>query len=163
MTAAMQQKAGAVDNNQDFMPLSDAEWRSRLGEVALACAGSFPGEEPIRIREIFDLLARAPSSAALAGLTLPEPVRVEQLIAARAGECAVLAVFGSEAGYLLSRGGSGQHLASVVLPGATEEVNAGGDSLVLALIGALALALAEASPDAAVVTEMSAGNGLRLN
>ena len=163
MTAAMQQKAGAVDDSEDLMPLSDAEWRCRLGELALACAGSFPGEEPVRIREICGLMRSAPSAAVLAGLTLPDPSRVDQLIAARAAECVVLAMFGGEAGYLLSRGGSGQHLASVVLPGASEEVNAGGDSLVLALIGALALAWAEASPDAAVVTEIRSADGLRLN
>lgn len=159
----MQQKAGAVDGIEGYMPLSDAEWRSRLGEVALACAGAFPGEEPARIREMTELLQRAPCAAALTGLSVPDPARIEQLIAASAGETAVLAMFGAEAGYLLSRGGGGQHLASVVLPGESEEVNAGGDSLVLALIGALALALAESSAGAAAIGERQAGTGLRLN
>ncbi|MBU3991608.1 MAG: hypothetical protein KKA12_03510, partial [Alphaproteobacteria bacterium] len=74
----------------------------------------------------------------------PARARVEALLAAGAPESAALALIGGSAGYMLSRGGDGQHLASVVLPGRGEEVTAGGDTLALALIGALALALAEA-------------------
>lgn len=152
-----------MDESEDLIPLPEAEWRVRLGEVALACAGSFPGEETLRIREIIDLMQRAPCRSLLAGLAVPEAERVEQLIEARAAECVMLALFGGEAGYLLSRGGGGQHLASVILPGASEEVNAGGDSLVLALVGALALALAEVPAGADAVGERSTGDGLRLN
>lgn len=144
-------------------PLPEATWRRELAELALACAGSFPGEEPLRIRAIRDLLARVPEPGLGAGLTVPDAARVDALIAADAGECAVLALFGAEAGYLLSRGAGGQCLASVILPGSAEEVTAGGDSLVLALIGALALALTEATPGAALVAETRSRDGLRLN
>ena len=104
-----------------------------------------------------------PQIGQIAGLTVPEPARIEALLAAGAGESAVLALFGGEAGYLLSRGAAGQHLASVILPGSAEEVTAGGDSLVLALIGALALALSETTPGAAMVPESRPRDGLRLN
>jgi hypothetical protein len=131
--------------------------------LALACAGAFPGEEPARIREARDILASAPHRGLVAGLTVPERARIEALVAADAGETAVLALFGGEAGYLLSRGAAGQHLASVILPGSSEEVTAGGDSLLLALIGALALALSEARPGAPLANESRPRGGLRLN
>lgn len=124
--------------------MADRPWRQRLAELALACAGSFAADEAARIGEACELLAHAPDRALLAGLAPPAPVVVKALLAAGAPESAALALFGGGAGYMLSRGGDGQHLASVVLPGRGEEVTAGGDTLALALIGALALALAEA-------------------
>lgn len=69
---------------------------------------------------------------------------IEALILANAAESAALALLGAECGYLLSRGAGGQHLASIMLPSASEETSAGGDTLALAVVGALALALAEA-------------------
>lgn len=163
MSVAVQQKDGSAVDDRDEIPLPDAAWRRELAELALACAGSFPGEEPLRIRAIRELLARVPDPGRRAGLTVPSAERAETLIAADAGACAVLALFGGEAGYLLSRGASGQHLASVILPDSSEEVTAGGDSLVLALIGALALALAEVTPGAAMVAETRSRDGMRLN
>lgn len=72
------------------------------------------------------------------------PDAVEALICADAPESAALSLLGTDCGYLLSRGAGGQHLASVMLPWASEETSAGGDTLALAVVGALALALAEA-------------------
>ena len=94
----------------------DAGWHRALGELALACSGSFPGDEAERLRELRRLLAGA-------------------------GASAVLAFVGPDCGYLISRGAAGQHLVSIILPGAAEETSASGDSLALALIGAIALAL----------------------
>jgi len=119
------------------------EWRRQLGELALACAGSFPAEEAQRLIELRRLLAAAPAPSLIRGLAVPSGERLEQLIAADASESAALAMLGPECGYLLSRGASGQHLASVILPGADEEISAGGDSMALALVGAMALALVE--------------------
>lgn len=126
-------------------PMNDQTWRRRLAELALACAGSLAGEEIARIRDLCGLLTAAPDLALMGGCQRLDAVRVEALIAAGAPESAVLALFGGEAGYLLSRGGSGQHLASVALPGLNDDVTASGDTLALALIGALALALSEAT------------------
>jgi hypothetical protein len=143
--------------------LSDAAWRRQLAELALACAGAFPGEEPARIREVRALLADAPQSELIAGLTVPDHARTEVLLAAGAEETAVLALFGGEAGYLLSRAACGQYLASVILPGSSAEVTAGGDNLVLALIGALALALVEVTTGSAAAVPRPGRDGLRLN
>lgn len=152
----------------------DRDWHLQLAELALACAGSFPAEEVQRLRELRCLLAAAPDRALVRGLAVPDAERpahgapaatgldggepagvgrhgtgpdddpVEALIRANAAESAALALLGAECGYLLSRGAAGQHLASVMLPAASEETSAGGDTLALALVGALALALAEA-------------------
>ena len=96
-------------------------WRRRLGELALACAGSFAGEEAQRLHELRRLLAEVPAPALLRGLTVPSAPRLEQLIAADAPQSAALAMLGPDCGYLLSRGAGGQHLASVILSGAGEE------------------------------------------
>lgn len=123
---------------------SIAAWRRELGELALACAGSFPAEEAQRLRDLRRLLAAAPMPRLLRGLAVPSAERVEQLVAADAASTAALEMIGSESGYLLSRGASGQCLASVILPGADEETSASGDTLALALVGAIGLALVEA-------------------
>ena len=143
-----------------------AGWRRQLGELALACAGSFPSEEAQRLRDMHRLLAKAPTSAVLRGAVVPDAERLEQLIAAEASSAAALALLGSQCGYLLSRGAGGQHLASVVLPGAVEEISASGDTLTLALVGALALALADADlrePECGAAGREAPGRSARLN
>jgi hypothetical protein len=63
------------------------------------------------------------------------------LLPAGAVESAALALVPEEAGYMLSRGNGGWHLASFVLPGLDEEITAEGPTMALALIGAMAGAL----------------------
>ena len=122
----------------------DRGWRQRMGEIALACAGSFAAEEGERLRELRELLVQAPSPGLVRGISVPSAERLDELIAVGAGQSAALAMLGAECGYLLSRGAGGQHLASVILPGADEETSSSGDTLALALIAALALALVDA-------------------
>ena len=74
---------------------------------------------------------------------MPDENQLERLIAAGANADAALALITTDVGYLLSRSGGGQYLASVMLPGATADCSACGDTLALALIGALARALSE--------------------
>lgn len=143
--------------------MADRPWRQRLAELALACAGSFAADEAARIGEACELLARAPDRALFAGLAVPAPARVKALLAAGAPESAALALFGGGACYMASRGGDGQHLASVILPGRGDEVTASGDTLALALIGALALALAEAELDDSPVRETARQSGVRIH
>lgn len=135
------------DTRHDTGPATDgggvAGWRQQLGELALACAGSFPEEEGLRLRELRRLLAAAPAVALVRGLTVPSAAGLDEWIAVNAASSAALAMLGHECGYLLSRGAGGQHLASLILPGATEETSASGDTMALALVGALGLALAE--------------------
>jgi len=118
-------------------------WRQRLADLALACAGSYAADEGACLREMAALLTSAPEGHAR-GLARPDPAALEALIAAGAGASAALAMLdGGEAGYLLSSGGNGQHMASVILLGNAEELTASGDTAALALVGALAMALAD--------------------
>lgn len=119
-------------------------WRVRLAALATACAGSYPEDEGDRIRDVHQLLAAAPSPGLITGLAVPTGSRIDRLIASGAGASAVLAMLGEGSGYLVSRGEAGEHLASVVLPGADEDASACGDTLALALVGAIARALAGA-------------------
>lgn len=122
--------------------LGDEAWRRQLAELATACAGSFPEDEADRLRHAHALLATAPSPAVLAGLAVPGQGRLAALLEAGGGTSAALALLGDDSGYLLSRGSDGEHLASVVLPGAQHDVTACGDTPALALVGAIARALA---------------------
>jgi len=141
-----------------------AGWRRQLGELALACAGSFPAEEAQRLHELRRLLAEAPAGVLIRGLCVLDADRLDQQIAAGAAASAALAMLGEECGYLLSRGAGGQHLASVILPGAAEEASASGDTLALALVGALVLALAEIDAlEPRRVERRSPGRASRLN
>ncbi|MBC2665938.1 hypothetical protein H7F51_10410 [Novosphingobium flavum] len=138
-------------------------WRYRAGELALACGGSFAADEVERLRELLHLLRRAPLGLD-PGLCLPDAARVEPLLAAGGAIAVALSLFdGSEAGYILSRGGAGQHIASVFLPGAGEETNAGGESASLAMLGALCLALAELTAGVPISPDLRAPDGARLN
>lgn len=119
------------------------DWRDRLADLATACAGAYADEEQARLREIHALLAAAPHPALIAGLLVPAESRLVRLLEAGGTTSAALALIGPDCGYLLSRGSNGDHLASLVLPGAAQEVSACGDTAALALVGALALALAE--------------------
>jgi hypothetical protein len=120
-------------------------------------------EESARLHELVVLLRAAPE-ACLAGLRLPETAPFEALINAGGALSAVAALFdGGDAGYLLSCSSAGQFLASVVLPGAQEEVSASGESAALALICAMSIALSERSDVARAASGMRAPPGLRLN
>lgn len=154
-------KEGALDEYED-LPLPDSLWRRRMAELALGCAGSFAGEQDSLLRELRVLLCAAPRASLAAGLRVPTSDRLDDLIAVGAGECALLAMFENDGGYLISRGAGGQHLASVALPGCEDEVTAGGETLVLALVGALALALSERAEDLSH-GRISQPAGLRLN
>lgn len=138
-------------------------WRHGVAELALACAGSYAADEAARMHELIALLQTCPPGIA-PGLTLPDPLRLEELLAIGAGTTVAMELFdGAEAGFLLSRGGGGQHLASVILPGAAEEVSASGDSAGLALLGAIALALSDLTHGPALSRDLRAPDGLRLN
>lgn len=138
-------------------------WRRAAAELGLTCAGSYATDEPARLRELATLLDTCPPDCAI-GLSLPDPARLEQILAANAAAAAALALFdNAQAGYLLSRGPGGSHLASVIMPGSADEVSAGGETVALALIGALALGLADLDRPAAPKGEGRAPNGMRFN
>ncbi|MDE8651344.1 hypothetical protein [Novosphingobium album (ex Liu et al. 2023)] len=130
--------------------MTRGEWRRRLHDVAMACAGSRPGEQAERLREIRALIAYVPGDTLIDGLATYSAARLEMLIEARAYETAALSLI-DDAGYMMSRGSDGHFLVSVVLPGQTSERMAGGPTLALAMVGALAMALIELAGGKAAV------------
>lgn len=100
-----------------------------LQRFAELCATSGLADQPRRLHEALTL-TRAGRS--------PDLVKV--MIAAGAFESAALAVIGDQATWIISRGGEGRCLASVLLPGMAEEVTGEGVSPALALLGAWAKA-----------------------
>lgn len=130
---------------QPQTPAPDS-WFDALGELALASAGSFPDEEARLLRQLYHLVATAPSPAFLAGVVQPDIALFEASVGIGATASAALSLLGEDAGYMLSRGSGGQHLASVILPGQVAEATAGADTAALAIVGALALALQDVPP-----------------
>ena len=122
--------------------LAEAYWRMRLGERGTACCISERAGEGDGIREAFHLLMLAPpGQLARLGLRASEE-SIEAMLAAGAGESAALSLLPQGAGYMLSRGGNGEHLASVFLAGSDSEMTAQGATAALALIAALMAELA---------------------
>jgi hypothetical protein len=79
---------------------------------------------------------------------------MEMMLAAGAAESAALALIPPQAGYMLSRGPNGVHLASVFMPGAgQEEYCAEGDTAALALLAAFVSAVRDAAGQRLTETE----------
>jgi hypothetical protein len=93
------------------------------------CAAGGIGDQAERLKE-----------AVLLAKSVRKYDMIKVMIAAGAFESAALTVIGSEATWLVSKGGDGTCLASVLLPGMTEEVTCQGASPALALLGAWASA-----------------------
>ena len=131
---------------QDFTTSqAHAVWHGRMEDFLYDCAASAAIEEADRIREACRLLAQPPAAIAPQGEQLvarPVPAdAIAAMLEAGAAESAVMALLAPEVGYMLSRGGNGVCLASVVLPDGTEEVTAEGSTLALALLAGLVSAV----------------------
>ena len=123
--------------------LAEAYWRMRLEELGLACQISEAAGQSDGVREAFDLLMLAPPGQHLhLGPRLAE-AKVEAMLAAGAYESAALALLPQSAGYMLSQGPNGEHLASVFLLESEREMTAGGATAALALVAALMAELAD--------------------
>ena len=112
-----------------YLTVRDPRRDRLLQRFAELCIASSPADQAMRLREALEL-ARANRSAEI----------IEVMIAAGAYESAALAVIGTEATWMASRGGAGRCLASIVLPGMTEDVSAEGTTPALALLAAWAKA-----------------------
>jgi hypothetical protein len=122
--------------------------------------GSAPQEEADRVRDALALLARSPDRIG----PLPDPARIEAMLAADAAESAALALTGGETGFMLSRGAGGTCLATIALPGGEEDVTAEGATVALALLAArLSALLAEATGRRDAQGGTMAASALRLN
>ena len=100
-----------------------------LQRFAELCAASGPADQARRLREAL-ALTRATRARDM----------IEVMIAAGAFESGALAVIGADATWIVSKGGTGRCLASIVLPGMSEEVSAEAASPALALLAAWAKA-----------------------
>ena len=141
--------------------LARSEWLGALRELSVACCESEPGDAPICLREMNALLLMTPHADLLDGVRPLGLARLEVLIEADACETAVMAMLDCGAGYLVSRSGDGQSLATVALPDTLHDESGAGATPALALIGALALSL---STVAAAVrpTTMRSSTGARM-
>ena len=119
------------------------DWLHQLSELALSSSAASDGDEVRRLRAARALLARAPYPALLAGVSLPDPLVFEAMLDANATESAALSLLDSDCGIMISRSGDGDCLASVLLPGRSEEVTAAANTIALAVIAALSLALGD--------------------
>ena len=123
--------------------LAEAYWRMRLEELGLACRISAPAGQADGVREAFDLLMLAPPGRRQQLSPKLAEAQIAAMVATGAFESAALALLPQRAGYMLSRGPSGEHLASVFLPESDREMTVGGATAALALIAALMAELAE--------------------
>lgn len=122
--------------------LPEAFWRARLLELADDCRDGGAAGEADRIREAWNLLALAPRSGGIVPANLPAETTLEAMLGVRARESAALALLPEDAGYMISCGAGGVHMASIFLPGAISEHTAEAGTVAMALIAALAEALA---------------------
>ncbi len=146
-------------------PMSRSGWRAHLRALAAECDASAIEEQGERIRDAWQLLASAPQASSDAqSFSLPPSDAIEAMIEAEAFESAALSLISADMGFLLSRGGNGLAIASVVLPGGEEDHTASGASPALALLGALALALLGGEPATAQRDRLGGpAAGARLN
>lgn len=145
-----------------------AVWHGRMEDFLYDCAASAPVEEADRIREACRLLAQPHAAIAQqAGPLVARPVAADAIAAmlqAGAAESAVMALLAPEVGYILSRGGNGVCLASLVLPDGSEEVTAEGSTLALALLAGLVSAVLAGREEGRHAADAAAlGTSARLN
>ena len=123
--------------------LAEVYWRMRVAELGSACCISEPAGEADGIREAFHLLMLAPPGPLSQWKVRGSQERIEAMLAAGAGESAALSILPPDAGYMLSRGANGEHLASVFLAGADHEMTSHGATAALALVAALMAELSQ--------------------
>lgn len=117
---------------------SAGDWLARLSELAAICAEALAEDETDCVREAFDLLCQMPQGRRLlAGSLSVSEAEIEAMLAAGATESAALALLPADAGFMLSRGPNGLHLATVLLPDFPERHGDACETAALALLAAL--------------------------
>jgi len=112
-----------------YLTIPDPWYLHKLRRLAEMCRNGALEDQPRRIRQ----------ARGLARAQVPSRM-FEVMIAAGAYESAALLLLGEDAAWILSRGGEGRCLASLLLPGMSEEVTCEAASPTLALLGAWACA-----------------------
>lgn len=141
-------KPAASQERQRQPHLDLGEWHERTRALAEGAAEAGWGEQGDCLREAYALITLAPRSLGAWLAELPPQLEFDTMLAAQCWESAAVSLLAAEAGYMVSRGGDGECLASVLLPGMGEEVSAGAQHMALALVSALASALVAACPRA---------------
>jgi hypothetical protein len=139
------------------------DWHAKLAEFLDDCVGSTQAEQGARLLEAQDLFASHGTSRA--GFDNPEARgALNELIDAGAAVDAALAMIGSATRFMLSRGGSGTCLATMILSEGAEEVMGEAATPALALLAAYAGALlTQAGRDPASASARNAPAGARLH
>lgn len=144
----------AVTGRAGWRRLSEPRWLSGMdGLIDDLCAGR-SGQQTMLLREAMHLMIAAPQPLAVWLGPVVDVEAMEMMLAAGAGESAALALVPPQAGYMLSRGPNGVHLASVFMPGAPrEEYMAEGDTGALALLAAFVSAVRDTAGHLLTETE----------
>jgi hypothetical protein len=134
-------------HTSETLAMTTGEWRLRLAELCGDCAVGLPEEEADLLRAAHDLVTMAPEAGAMGELTahLPPRAHFEALLGLGAYDSAAIALVPESGSFILSRSGTGEALASVVLEGMEEELTSEAESPALALLSALMACLAEAA------------------
>jgi hypothetical protein len=116
-------------------------WAHKVGGLVeqCDCDGAAPAE---LLRGLHAVLATGPARICVPIRPDISPSSLQLLLDAGAFESAALRLLGN-CGYLLSRGGEGLYIASVVVPAAGRDYSYSGRSAEAALCGALAVSLQE--------------------
>ena len=116
-------------------------WHNQAWNFLCSCVASSPAEIDDRIREANHLFRLAPEALGIS-LSIPAAEKaIEAMLSAGGHESAVISLLGRETAFMASRGLNNSNLATVVLPGRTEEFTATGSSLEFALLAANTAAL----------------------
>ena len=127
---------------QSGLTFMDAKaWHAQAWEFLCRCVASSSVELGGCIREANHLFRIGPEAFGVSLSSLGEEKAVAALLDAGASESATFALLGRETAFMVSRAVSGSYLATVVLPGRTEEFTARGRTLELALLAAKTAAL----------------------
>lgn len=117
------------------------EWHARFAGLAYACAQANHAEAAELLRAGWRLLGDPPARWRSSIIVTLSELEFEAMLGAGAEDAAVVAMLQDWAGFMLSHGPGGGHMATVVVDGLAGEASADGASVALALLGAAAKAL----------------------
>lgn len=135
-------------------------WREALGGLALTCASAGESEAGELVLTLHSLIANAPRGS---GWALPSRGAIEHWNSVGAELIGALSLVEHQAGYMLSHGPGGEHMATIALAGSGEEASAAGSHAAIALVGAVATALSGLATVVGPRADASPSEGLRLN
>lgn len=138
-------------------------WRDHLAELAFDCASATVDEQAGLVLQMRALMNGAPGEWGRRFADMPAAAALAALCEAGGATSAALALIEGRAGYMLSQAPEGAAMATVVFDGVTGEASAEGDSVALALIGALAACLAGPALRLEGAALHGAAPSLRLN